>query len=302
MTVFFPQGNIRRRGNVAYRDGYVKLPGRQLHYIDYGGMGEIVVALHGYVQNAHAFDGIAPALVPHLHLLALDMRGRGGSDNGTAESYRIHRYLQDLQEFFDALELSRFALIGTSMGGHLALLYATAYPGKVTRLVLNDVVLDPDRTELIRLAGRFGQAPARFVTIQEALAWFLEERGNLDHLDNEERLAWVSHFLVPAETGGYRFNCDPILLDMMRQPRPNLGPKRMARQQLVWEQAKRLKMPVLILRGANSEAVSRENARRMVEWLPAARCVEVPGAGHSPTLYEPAVQSALRDFFGISAP
>ena len=239
MTIFFSEGSTRQRGNVAYRDGYVKLPGRQLHYVDYGGMGEIVVALHGYVQNAHAFDGIAPALVPHVRLLALDMRGRGSSDSGPAECYRIQYYLRDLREFFEALGLSSFALIGTSMGGHLALLYAMAHPRKVTRLILNDVILDPDRTELVRPARRFGQAPTRFVTIQDALTWFLEQRGNLDSLDDKARLAWVSHFLIPAETGGYRFNCDPILLELARQRqfRRNLGPKQRARQQLLWEQA-----------------------------------------------------------------
>ena len=57
MTVFFSEEKVRQRGKVAYRDGYVKLRGRNVHYVDYGGAGEIVVALHGYVQNAHAFDG-----------------------------------------------------------------------------------------------------------------------------------------------------------------------------------------------------------------------------------------------------
>ena len=71
----------------VYQDGYVSLPGQRLHYVDYGGAGEPVVALHGLIQNAHAFDGIALALVPHKRLLALDLRGRGGSDWGPPDYY-----------------------------------------------------------------------------------------------------------------------------------------------------------------------------------------------------------------------
>jgi esterase len=301
MTVFFSEEKVRQRGKVAYRDGYVKLRGRNVHYVDYGGAGEIVVALHGYVQNAHAFDGIAPVLVPHVRLLALDARGRGESDKGPPESYRMNYYLRDLRDFFETIGLSRFALIGTSMGGHLALLYSMAHPLEVTRLILNDLVLD-HRTEIVRPGQKYARAPASFSTVQDAISWFLKERSSLNCLDEEARLAWVGHFLTPSD-GGFRFHCDPVLLRLAAQ-RPvqsNIGATQNAYRQLLREQSKRLKMPVLILRGANSEVVLRENARRMVDSLPAAICVEVPGAGHSPTLYEPAAQNALRDFFGISA-
>ena len=107
MTVFFSEEKVRQRGKVAYRDGYVKLRGRNVHYVDYGGAGEIVVALHGYVQNAHAFDEIAPVLVPHVRLLALDARGRGESDKGPPKSYRMNYYLRDLRDFFETIGLSR---------------------------------------------------------------------------------------------------------------------------------------------------------------------------------------------------
>ncbi len=65
---------------------------------------------------------------------------------------------------------------------------------------------------------------------------------------------------------------------------------------------RRLTMPVLLLRGANSDLIPRHWADRLVQDLPKARCVEVPGVGHAPTLHEPEAQAALRDFFGIAAP
>lgn len=300
MAVFLSQGNTQQRNSVSFREGYVKLTGRQLHYVDYGGIGELVVALHGYVQNAHAFDGIAQALVPHVRLLALDIRGRGGSDRAPPQHYRMLHYLRDLNDFLEKLRLTRFALIGTSMGGTLAALYAMAHPFKVTRLVLNDIAMESNLAATARAADRYARAPAKFTTLQDAVAWFLAMRDNIESLDEEARLAWVSHFLTPLENGdGFRFNCDPMLFQLARRVGGDPEPKRKARQRMVWQQSGRLKMPVLVLRGANSDVVSRESARRMIELLPDASCVEVPKVGHSPTLYEPAAQFALRQFFGV---
>ena len=56
--------------------------------------------------------------------------------------------------------------------------------------------------------------------------------------------------------------------------------------------------PVLVLRGAKSDVLSREIADRMVGALPDARLVEVPGVGHAPVLTEPVAAKALEDFLG----
>jgi len=107
--------------------------------------------------------------------------------------------------------LLKFALIGTSMGGTVALLYAMAHPFEVTRLMLNDIVFDNNRAGVVRASERFGRAPAKFAGMADALAWFQDERDNLDDLDDEQRWAWVSHFLIPIATVGFRFKCDPAL-------------------------------------------------------------------------------------------
>ena len=107
---------MTRNGKGAHKDGYVQLPALRLHYIDYGESGETIIALHGLIQNARAFDAIVPALVPHVRLIALDLRGRGGSDWRPSDSYRWTYYLNDLRGFFQALQIPRFALLGSSVG------------------------------------------------------------------------------------------------------------------------------------------------------------------------------------------
>jgi len=285
-----------------YEDGYVTVGDVLLHYVDYGGAGEPVVALHGLVQNAHAFDGIAPVLVPHRRLIALDLRGRGDSDWGPPQNYKWRYYLGDLRGFLGALHFSRVALIGTSMGGTLAMLYAMAHPGQVTRLVMNDSSLNANRAGVVRAALRIGRMPTTFLSLSHATAWFLEERDGLDRLDREQQRAWVSHFLIPVATGGWRVNCDPVIIRNAGLVPPDIGPRQpWSHRWTVWEQVKRLHMPVLILRGARSDVVPRLSAKRMAEALPACRWAEVPGAGHAPTLYEPEAHTALREFFALPA-
>jgi len=292
-------------GTVKYADHYLNIRGLRLHYVDYGGQGDVVVALHGLLQNAHAFDGVAPLLVPHVRLLALDLPGRGGSEWAAPSRYTLTQYLLDLGIFLAKLGAPRFALIGTSLGGWMARMYATAHPQRVTRLVLNECAVGPDLLAACDIVWRMVRGPAEFASIAEATRWFLAKRDGLECLDDESLTAWVSHYLSPTEAGGFRFNCDPLLLRVVELNADTLALRLGTRLQpydvgVTWEQVKRLTMPVLILRGAKSQVVPRWTVARLVRTLPRAESVEVPGVGHSPTLYEPCAQEALRVFFGIS--
>ena len=289
-----------RLNGASYADGYVNVRGLRLHYLDYGGSGETVVALHGLLQNAHAFNAIAPVLVPHVHLIALNLPGRGRSDWAPASRYSLPQYLLDLRSFLIELGAPRCALIGTSLGGWMARTYAIAHPERVSRLVLNDCASDADFSAVYRTVKRMAEAPAEFSTIREAVTWFLAERS-LEHLNHEALVSWVGHYLTRTRAGRLRFAYDPLVLRLamsraeMRasgagSQRPHAGLPR--------EQLRRLVMPVLVLRGARSEVIPRWAVTRFVRMLPRAKSIEVPGAGHSPTLYEPAAQEALRVFFG----
>jgi pimeloyl-ACP methyl ester carboxylesterase len=294
-----------RTPTVTYRDDYVSVRGIRLHYVDYGGDGEVVVALHGLVQNAHAFDAIAPALVPHVRLLALDFRGRGLSDWGPPVYYRFPEYVLDLRDFLRALCLSRVALMGTSLGGFVARLYSTVYPQRVIRLVLNDCAAGDNLAGLIRAAKRPSLAPPYFRTLSEAKEWFLKEREGLHRLAEDKLTAWVSHYLVSTADARLRLRCDPAVVQVAKRRAQHL--QRNSRwwenqKELAWRQMRRLTMPVLLLRGALSDIVLPEDADRFVRELPDACCVAIPAVGHSPTLYEPEAQAAIRNFFCVPVP
>lgn len=288
---------------VPSTDRYVVTRSLRLHYVDYGGDGEVVVALPGWVRTARAFDSIAPVLAPHVHLLALDFRGRGSSDWGPPGQYRIFNYLLDLQHFVNGLGLDKFALIGTSLGGLLAQLYATAHPKRVSRLVLNDWSFGASLEGILRVMKRYTRAPAEFANLDDAKAWFLARRDGLDRLDPETLTRWVSCDLTPTPAGGLRFNCDPALIQPNKEARLDTRLGRVVLGSMdswvAWELVKRLNMPLLILRGGESEVISKASVERLLRILPTATCVEVAGVGHAPTLYEPEAREAVREFFGI---
>jgi len=186
----------------------------------------------------------------------------------------------------------------------MARMYAISHPHQVTRLVLNDCAVGANLAAASDLVMRMADASAEFTSIEEATSWFLAQREGLECLDDESRSEWISHYLTETTSGGLSFHCDPQVLRLARAKAMFLASEAESRpscyDSAVWEQLRRLSMPVLILRGARSKVVPRWVVARIIRILPRGKWVEVPGAGHSPTLYEPVAQEALRSFFGVT--
>ena len=289
---------------LAHQDCYVVVRGLRHHYVDYGGAGEVIIALPGLVQTARAFDSVAPLLVPHVRLIALDFRGRGETEWGPPERYRFDQYLKDVREFINLLGFDKVGFIGTSLGGFVARMFATAYPARVTRLILNDCAIGGNVAGMLRVGARPATAPEEFASLREAVEWFHATRPGMDRMDAETQKEYVSHYLKATPNGGLCFNCDPAVVRMAEAlVRQLLGFQRTdLESKVAWEQASRLTMPLLMIRGALSDVIAPATVARMQQVLPHAQSVEIPGVSHSPTLYEPEAQAAIRDFFGIPTP
>lgn len=99
-----------------------------------------VLALHGWRDNAASFEALAP-LLPDLRLIAVDMPGHGLSSWRNLDAgYYIWSYLDEVLAVAEAQGLERFSLLGHSMGGAIASLFAGAFPERIERLVLLDAV------------------------------------------------------------------------------------------------------------------------------------------------------------------
>jgi len=118
---------------------FVDLPSRglRLHYRDWGGHGSPLVLLHGLSSNSRIWDWTAPILARHFHVIALDQRSHGLSDQ-TPDGYGFADVTADLASFLEAVGIEQPVVVGHSWGASVALTYATAGPGNARAIVLVD--------------------------------------------------------------------------------------------------------------------------------------------------------------------
>ena len=155
----------------TYTSRFVEAGGLRLHYLDYGTLGRpAMLCVHGGAAHAHWFDVVAPYFGPDYHVRALDQRGHGDSAWADPPAYSYERYASDLAEVIEKLDLREFVLIGHSMGGTVALVYAAAHPGRVGSLIVVDSTLQmtEDRVAALRDVGT--RRGSRYATREEFVA------------------------------------------------------------------------------------------------------------------------------------
>lgn len=130
--------------------------GLKLSYLDAGGDGPVIVALHAHGMEASTFAPIAAALAPEWRVVALDQRGQGHSDH--AKTYMRDDYLGDLYAFLDHLGIVCAVIWGNSLGGVNAYQFAARHPDRVRALVIEDmgVEVDDDTSFFLKWEGTFG--------------------------------------------------------------------------------------------------------------------------------------------------
>ncbi|MFD0272285.1 alpha/beta fold hydrolase [Kitasatospora sp. NPDC127111] len=109
------------------------IDGRRLSYLDFGGTGRPLVALHGHLSEGATFAHLARALGPEWRVIAPDQRGQGESDR--AADYAREGYLSDLEALLDHLQLDQVVLLGHSLGAINAYQFAARHPQRVSALV-----------------------------------------------------------------------------------------------------------------------------------------------------------------------
>ncbi|MGX5185504.1 alpha/beta fold hydrolase, partial [Streptomyces avermitilis] len=111
----------------------LSIDGRRLSYLDFGGTGRPLIALHGHLSEGATFAQLAQALSPDWRLIAPDQRGHGESDR--AADYSRDGYLADIEALLDHLALDRVVLLGHSLGAINAYQFAARHPQRITALV-----------------------------------------------------------------------------------------------------------------------------------------------------------------------
>ena len=232
-----------------------------------------VVMLHGIRGYRETFIGIAEALQPEMRVIAFDQRGRGESDWDPARNYYTDIYVADLAGIVDALRLANFDLLGHSMGGINAIVYAARCPQRVRRLVIEDA--GPGAFEAsagaARIRKELATTPDRFASWEEAAAFMRELRPTVTEDARQQRLRSM---LKPLPSGGFTWRYDHAGITAAR-----LDPDA-SRIVDVVPSLQALACPTLVLRGSRSDYLQPEMAQRMCELNPRISCVAISDAGH----------------------
>lgn len=269
-------------------DRTVILRGQRFHYVEWGTSADPpVVVLHGITGHARTWDDEAGLLATTRRVLVLDQRGHGDSDPAPDGDYSDEALLGDLVAFVEALGLRRCSLLGLSLGGRVAINVAGRHPDRVERLVVVDIGPEIAPAGRARVGALMAGAPERFETVQDAIAHM---RANNPRYTDAMLHHRARHAVRPLPDGGFTWKYDRALREAIRQGRMRVPAD-------LWPQWRAIACPTLLVRGAESDVLSETTARRMIETLPAARLVVVPGAGHTVPGDQPAAfQSLLRQF------
>jgi esterase len=250
------------------RSAHADLDGRRLHYLEWGALdAPALVLLHGLgaLATAHVWDGFAAVMQSTHRVIAPDQRGFGLSDRTPAYSFQLMAH--DLARLVDRLELDSFGLVGHSMGGTVACLYAETGPERLRRLVLEDTVPPREGVRTERPTG----VQWEFAGLDELLAAM--RRHGLQGGDDELR-ALAAPATRSLDGGRVAFRLDPAvtpaILAQLADPDPAW-----------WRDLGRIGVPALIVRGADSQALDAERATLAAAAIGDCRVVEVPGAGHT---------------------
>jgi len=124
-----------------HKSGFVTANGIKMHYLDWGGTGDVIIMLAGLGNDAHVFDELAPSFTDRFHVIGLTRRGFGETERPAA-GYDTATRVEDIRTFMDAMKIARAHLVGHSLAGDEMTLFAAKYPQRVIKMVYLDAAYD----------------------------------------------------------------------------------------------------------------------------------------------------------------
>lgn len=250
-----------------------------LSFTDWGmpNAARTVVCVHGLTRNGRDFDVLAKALSADARVICPDMVGRGRSDHlADPEQYHVPTYASHVIQLIEQQGLGQVDWVGTSMGGLIGMSVAADDPGRIRRLVLNDVGPFVPKVALKRIKQYLDLDDLPFAGVAEIEAHLRVIHASFGPLTDAEWQHLARHSALPCEDGTWRLNYDRrIGQGFKREPIEDAD---------LWPVWDRIQCPVLVLRGVESDLLTAEIAAEMARRGPGTTVVEIEGVGHAPAL------------------
>jgi len=243
------------------------------------GSGQPVVLLHAGVTDRRSWYGVAERLQPALRVVAYDMRGYGDT-SGLTYAYS---HLDDLRMVLDEVATGPVWLVGSSMGGEIAIDAALADPARIA----GPVLLAPS------VSG--APEPSEFDSDTEHLVHMWEDAqtaGDLDEVNRIEMWLWLDGPSSPEGrvSGAVR----DLALKMNAIALKNEIPEESGKSGIVaWSRLEEIQIPVTVACGDLDLPFIVERSKQLADWLPDARHHVLNGMAHLPYLEKPDVVADL---------
>ena len=270
-----------------------------LHRVAYTEWGDpanprVLVCVHGLTRSGRDFDRVAAALSDAYRVVCPDVAGRGLSDwLGNPNLYMVPQYVADMVTLIARLDVESVDWFGTSMGGLIGLGLAGLPNSPIRKLLLNDIGPHIEPASLERIGDYLGK-PARFATKQEGIDHAAALAESFGPLTPQEWSEINTPLLRERADGAWEFRYDPRVAVPFAATTPEMSA---AGEAALWGSLAATPGPVLVVRGAESDLLSRETVAQMVERGRAVSSVEVAGVGHAPAFLDAAQIDIARRFF-----
>lgn len=233
--------------------------------------GPRIVFIHGLMGYAANWSKVI-SLIPFARCLTYDQRGHGRSFHADL-MYSPHDYAQDLKDLVDALGWKKFVLVGHSMGGRNALVFAHTYPSYVSRLLIEDIGPESVEGAYKYYEDLLGVVPVPFSDRAMAKKFFENEFSQKAHV--RENVGLIGQFLYSnlrdLENGQVTWRFDQKgIIDTVKQ----------GRQNDYWKMLQELQCPTLIIRGERSPELTQPTYEKMLRQNPKIQGAIIPNAGH----------------------
>ncbi|MDO7835528.1 alpha/beta hydrolase [Sphingobium sp. HBC34] len=256
------------------REGFIQShDGLSLRVREWGPQdGDPIVLLHGLRGYSGTWRGLAAAL-PDRRLIAIDQRGRGESSWDPACNYYTDAYLADLETVVAQLGLDRFTLIGHSMGGTTAYVYAAHNPDRLDAVIIEDIAPGSSASGAgaERIKAEMAALPTDFADWAEGRAYWRNARPSVSEAAREERLAESLRETADGRIG-WRYDAAGI-------SRTRLDPDP-ARVVDLWPVVDAIRTPAFIIRGGRSDFCRLDTVLEMERRNPRFTHATVAAASH----------------------